>query len=118
MALTQSYVRFLANPSDSALASDAALNYIPTLKTFSNAAPIIQHLKTQEKRLHRKSEKVLNKIEGDHAISLEVETTLEFVSSGGAYLPNLDENFVTDLTVTIPIVRIVFNSTYAHTNKC
>ena len=45
-------------------------------------------------------------VEGRHALSVDVETTLEFLNGGGAYLPGLDDNFVADRTVTFPMVSV------------
>jgi hypothetical protein len=33
-----------------------------------------------------------------------VDTAFEFISSGGPYLPGLDDNFLADRTVYLPIV--------------
>lgn len=47
---------------------------------------------------------MLHCIESENEICLDVETTLEFVTGGGAYLPGLDDNFLADRVVTFPIV--------------
>ena len=104
MSLSSIYQSFLATPSPDALAKDATLNYITTLMTFSDSAPIVKHLGEQQKALKKNKEKVLNAIESSDALYLEVETTLEFLTGGGAYLPNLDDNFLADHVVTLPIV--------------
>lgn len=49
---------------------------------------------------------MLNCIESEDEICLDVETTLEFVTGGGAYLPGLDDNFLADRVVTFPIVSL------------
>ncbi len=46
----------------------------------------------------------MDAIESDNALCLEVDTTLEFLTGGGAYLPGLEENFLADRIVTLPIV--------------
>lgn len=104
MSLRAVYERFLASPNSLGLSENASLNYIPTLRTFTQQGPIIRHLENQNRNeVRKKSEKVIEAVEGQSSLSLDVETTLEFISSGGAYLPGL-ENFVTDRIVTFPTV--------------
>lgn len=105
MSLSAVYQQFLAAPNPEALASDATFNYVTTLTSFSDSAQIIKHLSTQQKVLRKQSEKVLSAIENDSAVFLEIETTIEFISGGSAYLPGLDDNFLADRIVTLPIVR-------------
>jgi hypothetical protein len=104
MELQKAYTTFLASPNTQQLADDASLYYITTLSTFNDATTIVKHLTAQSKQLKKKAEKVLNVVEASNALVLETSTTLEFVSSGGAYLPGLDDNFLADRTVTFPIV--------------
>ena len=99
------YQSFLANPNASALNDDASLNYVTTLTTISSAAAIMRHHAAHQKALTKKGDKVLSCIEGDNALCLDIETTLEFISGGGAYLPGLDDNFLADRVVTFPIVK-------------
>jgi hypothetical protein len=104
MSLQAIYEGFLGNPNAASLAETASLNYITTLTTINNAEPITAHLQTQTKSVvKKKAEKVIGAVEGPSALSLDVETTLEFISGGGAYLPGL-ENFVTDKVATFPAV--------------
>ncbi|KAF2013112.1 hypothetical protein BU24DRAFT_452071 [Aaosphaeria arxii CBS 175.79] len=108
MSLCAQYQAFLANPSVGALHDgNASLHYVTTLTSINDAPAVIKHLAVQEKLLKKKSEKVLNSIEAPNALSLEVETTIEFVAGGGAYLPGLDDNFVADRTVTFPVIHLV-----------
>ncbi|KAF2729673.1 hypothetical protein EJ04DRAFT_588341 [Polyplosphaeria fusca] len=107
MTLAAQYKAFLANPSAEALADTASLHYITTLTSINDPAPIIKHLSVQEKLLKKKEEKVIGTVEGGDSLCLDVETTLEFVSGGGAYLPGLDDNFVADRIVTFPMIHIV-----------
>ena len=104
MSLQQVYESFLAAPSVDTLAKDAVLNYVTTTVTFAESAQIIKHLELQRKVLRKKSEKALNAIADRHALFLEVETVIEFVNGGGSYLPGLDDNFLTDQIVMVPIV--------------
>ena len=105
MSLQAIYESFLGNPQAASLAESASINYITTLTTINNAEPIATHLQTQNKSVVRKkAETVISAVEGPSVLSVEIETTLEFISGGGAYLPGL-ENFVTDKVATFPVVR-------------
>jgi hypothetical protein len=105
MSLAAKYKAFLANPSPSALASEgASLHYITTLTSIYEAPAIMKHYAVQEKLLKKKEQKLLSVIESANALSVDVETTLEFIMGGGAYLPGLDDNFVSDRTVNFPMV--------------
>ncbi|KAH7077007.1 hypothetical protein BKA63DRAFT_511211 [Paraphoma chrysanthemicola] len=107
MSLRDRYQAFLANPSSGALAANASLHYITTLTSIQDATAIIKHLAVQEKLLKKKSQKIVDAVEGRSAISVDVDTTLEFQNGGGAYLPGLDDNFVADRIVTFPMVHTV-----------
>jgi len=104
MALQAAYKQFLAVPTSAALTADASLHYITTTTSFIGATDIIKHLGTAQHQVKKKQENILYAIEGPNAVALEAETTLEFVVSGGPYLPGLDDNFVADRTVILPIV--------------
>ena len=104
MSLRTIYEKFITSTNPLDLAPDATLNYVTTLTTIRDQAQIVKHLETQNKNVARKmSQKIIGAVEGQNAVVLEVETTLEFISGGGAYLPRL-ENFVTDKIVTLPVV--------------
>ncbi|KAI9740594.1 MAG: hypothetical protein M1834_005175 [Cirrosporium novae-zelandiae] len=108
MALQRLYQTFLSSPSADLLAEDAAFHYVTTLTTINKATAIAKHLTTQNTQvLEKKQEKILNCIESQNALCLETETTIEFLAGGGAYLPNLDDNFLTDRVVSFPIIHIV-----------
>lgn len=77
------YQSFLANPNGAVLNDEASLNYITTLTTITSAAAVVKHFAALEKVLKKKEEKALNAVEGDSALCLEVETTIEFTSGGG-----------------------------------
>lgn len=106
MALQAAYKQYLASPNSSFFSEKASLHYITTLTTFNGPAEIIKHLHSQSNKIKKKEEKVIDAIEADGALFVEVETTLEFVIGGGAYLPAIDDNFLADRTVTFPIVSI------------
>lgn len=104
MALQAAYKQFLASPNANLLASDASLHYITTLHTVNGADEIIKHLKVQNLELKKTEEKFLDVVEGEKALAVEVHTTLEFQTGGGAFLPSLDDNFLADRIVNFPIV--------------
>jgi len=107
MALQSKYEQFLAAPKAEALASNASIHYIPTLCTITEPAPILKHLSAQDQQLKKEEEKFVHVVEGDHKLCVETETTLEFLYGGGTYLPGMDDNFLTDRKVTLPIVSII-----------
>ena len=98
------YEAHLANLNAPALSEDSSLNYITTLTTINTAAAITRHHAAHQKVLKKKEEKILSCIEGHNGLCLDVETTIEFLAGGGAYLPGLDDNFLADRVVTFPIV--------------
>lgn len=104
MSLRAKYERFLAAPTAEALSEKASINYITTLTTITEPVAILKHLVAQAKQLNKKVEKVIGAVEGQSGLCLDVETILEFLSGGGAYLPGLDDNFLADRTVTFPAV--------------
>ncbi|CRG91640.1 hypothetical protein PISL3812_08690 [Talaromyces islandicus] len=107
MSLQAVYERFLASPSAGPLARDVSLNYITTTTVITGADAVLSHLQRQQKIVEKKGDKTLSAIETADALVLDVETTLGFVSGGGAYLPSLDDNFLADRVVTFPTVHIV-----------
>jgi hypothetical protein len=104
MTLQAAYKQFLAAPSSSALADNASLHYVTTTSSFTGATDIIKHLASVRNKIKKKKEDALFAIENQHALALEVDTTLEFVTSGGPYLPGLDDNFLADRTVYLAVV--------------
>lgn len=104
MSLSAVYQQFLAAPNPEALASDAMLSYVTTLTSFNDSTKIIKHFGNQHKVLRKQSEKVLNAVENQSAVFLEFETTIEFITGGDTYLPDLDDNFLADRIVTFPTV--------------
>jgi hypothetical protein len=104
MALQSTYKQFLAAPNPALLASNASLHYITTLTTLNGSSEIIKHLNGQSHELEKKEERFLDVVEGLDALAVEVHTTMEFITGGGAYLPGLDDNFLADRTVNFPIV--------------
>ncbi|KAA8573824.1 hypothetical protein EYC84_005379 [Monilinia fructicola] len=107
MSLQSAYKQFLAAPTPSLLATDASLHFITTLVSINGASNIVKHLNGQDYQLKKKQETFLNIVEGTTSIAAEIHTTIEFKTSGGSYLPGLDDNFLADRTVTFPIIHIV-----------
>jgi len=104
MALQAAYQQFLAAPNSAALAQDASLHYITSTTSHHGATDIIKHLATLRNQVKKKKQEPLSTVEGKDAIAAEIDTTLEFITSGGPYLPSLDDNFLADRTVHLPIV--------------
>ncbi|KAI1137050.1 hypothetical protein F5Y05DRAFT_95767 [Hypoxylon sp. FL0543] len=111
MALAAVYKQFLAAPNSSHLADEATLHYVTSTTSYRGSAEITKHFNTSAKQLKKKKQEFLSVVEGQNAIAAEVDTVIEFVTSGGPYLPGLDDNFLADRTVYLPIVHIVtFNN--------
>ena len=106
MALQSTFKQFLAAPNTTFLTENASLHYITTLVTYNGSAEIIKHFNSQIRQLKKKEERFLDVIEGQNALAVEVESTMEFLTGGGAYLPGLDDNFLADRVVTFPIVCV------------
>lgn len=118
MSLQSAYKQFLAAPTPSLLATDASLHFITTLVSINGASNIVKHLNGQDYQLKKKQETFLNIVEGTTSIAAEIHTTIEFKTSGGSYLPGLDDNFLADRTVTFPIVSLIFYlSWHSHTDN-
>jgi hypothetical protein len=103
--MAQAYKQFLAAPSSSLLADKATLHYVTTTTSIAGATEIIKHLNILQKQVKKKKEDVINIVDGRGVIVVEVDTTLEFQTSGGAYLPGLDDNFLSDRVAYLSIVR-------------
>jgi hypothetical protein len=102
--MAATYKQFLASPSSGLLADNASLHYVTTLTSFVGAENIIKHLGNLQRQVKKKKEDVLNVIDGQNIIAVEVDTHIEFVTSGGVYLPGLDDNFLSDREAFLPIV--------------
>lgn len=106
MSLKNVYQRFLADhrQSTSSLAADASLIYIPTTTKVEGRDAVLNYLTKQQKIVKTKAQDILGVVEGSDSLCLDVETTLEFDSGGGAYLPQLDNNFLADRVTSFPTV--------------
>ncbi|EFR02139.1 hypothetical protein MGYG_05141 [Nannizzia gypsea CBS 118893] len=107
MTLQAIYEGFLARPEPETLAQQAALHYITTTTSHTGSQDIIKHLQVVRRTLDKTSQVTLSAVEGASSLCLEVETSLLFTCGGGPYLLSLDDNFVVDQTVIIPIIHIV-----------
>jgi hypothetical protein len=103
-SLKAKYEAFLASPSTGALSDNASINYIPTLVTINEPTAILKHLSAQRKLLIKKSERILSTIASSDGLCVDVDTTIEFIAGGGAFLPGLDDNFLSDKVVHFPVV--------------
>lgn len=99
------YKQFLRAPSSSLLSDKATLHYVTTALAFTGPTEIIKHLNILQRQVSKKKEDILNVVDGQNAIALEIDTGLEFQTSGGSYCPGLDDNFLSDKLVRLPIVR-------------
>lgn len=104
MALAAVYKQFLDAPNSTQLSDGATLNYITTTTAFKGSDQIGKHFTTSAKQLKKKKQEFLSVVEGQNVIAAEVDTVIEFVTGGAAYLPGLDDNFLADRTVFLPIV--------------
>ncbi len=104
MALQAAYTQFLAAPNSSLLAADASLHYITSTTSYHGATDIIKHFSTLRNQLKKKKEILLSVVEGAGSIAVEAEVSFVFLTSGGPFLPGLDDNFLADRTVSLPIV--------------
>lgn len=104
--MSATYRQFLASPSAALLADNASLHYQTTTTSITGPEQIIKHIVLTQKQVSKKKEEVLHIVEGQNALALELDTALEFRTSGGPYLPGLDDNFITDRTAYLPIVSI------------
>lgn len=116
MGLLAVYERFLKAPNPVNLSDNATLQYVTTLTSYTKQGSIIKHFDEQHKNaVRKKSEKVISAVEGFTSVAVIVETTLEFISNGGAYLPGLD-SFIVDRTAVLPVVCVYALCAISHTN--
>ncbi|KAF4984837.1 hypothetical protein FZEAL_65 [Fusarium zealandicum] len=105
--MAATYKQFLAAPSASLLADNAALHYVTTTTTFAGPTQIIKHISALQRQVTKKKEDVFNIIDGQNVVVFEVDTGLGFQTSGGPYLPGLDDNFLSARDVYLPITHFV-----------
>ncbi|KAF3928224.1 hypothetical protein AA313_de0207097 [Arthrobotrys entomopaga] len=106
--LTKLYTEFLANPKKEVLHAQAGLHYVgSTSNSYQSNIAIVGHLQKEGLYYNKKEQKVLSSVESANSIAVEFSNVIEFTNGGGALLPGLDDNFVTDQTVTFPMVHIV-----------
>ncbi|KAJ5936637.1 hypothetical protein N7466_003087 [Penicillium verhagenii] len=101
------YRKFLANPRSAKVAANLTLIYVPSTTRFDGSDAVLTHLTKQTAIVKKNAENIINAIEASDSLVLDVETTLEFLEGGGAYLPSLSDNFLADRVVTIPTLHIV-----------
>ncbi|KAG6014339.1 hypothetical protein E4U54_005489 [Claviceps lovelessii] len=101
------YKQFLASPSSSYLSDKASLHYVTTTTSIFGPTEIIKHLNTLQNQVKIKKQDLINVVDGQSVIAAEVDTALEFQTSGGAYLPGLEDNFLSDRVAYLSIIHIV-----------
>lgn len=106
------YRQFLNAPNSALLADTATLHYVTTTTTFTGPTDIIKHLNSSQKQVKKKQQDVINTVENESSAVLEVDNIFEFITSGGTYLPGLDDNFVADRTVYFQSVRCTYWTGY------
>jgi hypothetical protein len=104
MALQAAYQQFLGAPNSANLTADASLYYITTSTIVHGSTEIIKHFGTLRNQLKKNKEAVLSAVESANGLALAIDTALEFLTSGGPYLPRLDDNFLSDRKVYMPVV--------------
>ncbi|KAJ5528161.1 hypothetical protein N7513_012320 [Penicillium frequentans] len=101
------YSKFLANPRSAQVAANISLIYVTSTTKFEGSDSVLTHLSRQSSIVKKKAENIINAIESSDSLVLDIETTLEFLQNGGAYLPSLSEDHLADRVVTIPTLHIV-----------
>lgn len=104
MTLQAVYKQFLAAPNSSVLAPNASLHYITTTTSFHGPTDIIKHLNSQRSQIKKNKEDLITVIEGQDALAVQTALSIEFLDNGGAFLPGLDDQFLSDRIVDIPVV--------------
>lgn len=107
MTLQAVYKQFLAAPSSSALAQNASLHYITSTTSFHGPTDIIKHLSSQRNLIKKIKEDPITVVEGHDALAVQTDLSLEFIVNGGAYLPGLDDQFLSDRVVDLAVVSLV-----------
>ncbi|KAF3919560.1 hypothetical protein ABW20_dc0102583 [Dactylellina cionopaga] len=106
--LTKLYSQFLVDPKKDVLHAQAGLHYISsTANSIQSNSAIISHFTKESFLYNKKEQKVLSAVESGNAVVLEVSVVIEFTNGAGIWLPGLDDNFITDQTVILPVVHIV-----------
>jgi hypothetical protein len=105
MSLKNIYLRFLAAPRKDVLVPDASIHYITTAIAVNGADEVLKQLHREHITLKKRKEAVLSSIETSDSLVLEIETEIEFLTSGANYLPGLDDNFLADHVVRFPMVN-------------
>ena len=109
MSVLNQYQRFLASPAvnKNFLADNASIHYITSGVSVNSPDAIVKYLQVESRQINKRIEKVISSVVTADSLVLEVETEFEFVTSGANYLPGLDDNFLADHVVLLPIVSSV-----------
>lgn len=104
MTLQAVYKQFLAAPNSSVLAQNASLHYITSTTSFHGPTDIIKHLNSLRSQIKKNKEDLITIVEGQDALAVQTALSIEFLDNGGPYLPGLDDQFLSDRVVDIPVV--------------
>jgi len=108
MSLQKIYTRFLAAPSVDQLDPAITFHYITTAVSVNGPDAIVKQLKRESlSQLKKRVEKVLASVETSDSLVLEIETEIEFLTSGANWLPGLDDNFLADHILRFPVVSFL-----------
>lgn len=118
MTLQAVYKQFLAAPNSSVLAQNASLHYITTTTSFHGPTDIIKHLSAQRSQIKKNKEDLITVIEGQDALAVQTALAVEFLDNGGPYLPGLDDQFLSDRVVDIPVVSFCPHIPVAAVHTC
>jgi hypothetical protein len=102
--LLQKYQSFLARPIATHLAEDASVIYTTIAEYLQGADAIVKHFNKNNQLFSKRSDKQLSAVETQDTLVYETDTTIEFRTGGGLFLPGLDDNFLSDQTVNFVLV--------------
>ncbi|RPA82618.1 hypothetical protein BJ508DRAFT_86508 [Ascobolus immersus RN42] len=105
--LLQKYQSFLARPVAGHLAEDASMIYTTTADLIQGADTIIKHFSKNNQLFSKRSDKQISVVETQDTLVYETDTSIEFRTGGGSFLPGLDDNFLSDQTVNFVLIHIV-----------
>lgn len=97
------YKAFLLSPQELHLSSKPKLTYVTTCSTLEGVNAILENHKLNNRHL-KKTENIISAHISFDSLVLETVTTIDFRNGVGSYVPTLDQNFVVDHSVVVPIV--------------
>ncbi|BFZ62041.1 hypothetical protein YB2330_003120 [Saitoella coloradoensis] len=100
------YDKYKSKPQASLLAEDATLQYITSGVTVTGANAIITR-RAKDRDEITVTENVITKHIASDSIVFEVAATITFTNGSGWLVPGIDDNFLFDKTIEIPLVYAV-----------